>query len=428
MTQPAPVATGRGKPTTAAVMFLVMFLASASMMVWSGLQLYHGEQLPATQTQSGIACDWVVQISAPADADRAWAELAQKTELPADVTPILATLRPVVHGLAQSAINTSQPWMVCAAPDGWVLTVGAGPGEKARTEAAVRSVIGALPGMGTLTPERLAVVEENGVVRVAVSRTTPAQTLLPLARPVLGQKDGDLGTFEPFRAAVERVGAGAMHLFVPAATAQRWAKPWLSDVEALGDIQWFGLGLRLDSDRLRLHGQVGVGQRGAAWLKGLVDVAALDDVGAWIAADADAGAVVRVPPKTRHLWAAHYGPASTWLPQLMAQPGTDAAKTLVWQRKGDAEAGVWTADVPAMPGLHSELVEGKRVVATRPEMLTHVRDVIRAAQPSQEKSGDRDRTRLWTHTQGWFAGPVQVDWVWTDAGLAGEIAWLTQAR
>lgn len=421
-TMPAQPPPGRGKPTTAAALFLLMFLLSATMMVWSGWQLWHGEQLPPALTQTGTRCSWVAQVDTPAEALAAWQALEGKSELPAEVTTVVHVVGPLLRGLVEAGLKSDQPWIVCGAPNGWVITLAAEPGQAAKLAALQSTWVPLLPGAPN--PTQSAVVEEHGVVRLSVALTGTADELLAVARPEIGKTDAHLGTYEPFRAAVERVGGGSVHLFVAGPLLQRWAASTVTDHQARADLQWLGLGLRQDDDRLRLHAQVGVGQRGAAWLKEVADVSALDDVGGWIAADAQAAAVVRLPAKTRARLAGHYGPHAQLWTQALGHAAGGKAQTLVWQQTPEGEAALWTGEVEAPPGVPHALIRGMTLVASTPSMLARTREVLGGQRPSQASGIDRDRSRLWTHTQGWFAGPLQADWVWTDTGLAAEMAWL----
>ena len=178
---------------------------------------------------------------------------------------------------------------------------------------------------------------------------------------------------------------------------------------------------------MRLHVHAGIDQHGAIWLKGTADVAAVDDATGWIAADATAAAIVRLPAALRAKLAGQYGPTSPLLAQSLA--ALNAAPTLVWQRAPDgAESAVWTADVPPPAGLPTALVHGWRVVATTPAMLVQTQAVLGGKLPGQAAVADHDRQRLLTSTQGWFDGPMQVDWVWSDLGVAFEAAWRLASR
>ncbi len=412
---PAP---GRGKPTVAAAIFVVAFVLSASLMLWSGWQLYHGEQLPVAVTATGQACDWVVLIDAPNELAAAWDALATRAPglLPNEVTATLADAAPWVQAISKQGVVNGQPDVICGWGRDAVLTM---PHQQAK---AWSEWLATRQG----DPRVTALAATPGLLRLAVASTShDTGGLLQRAAPATA--NAHLGTDLAYRAAIERTGGGAAHLFLPQATAARLLHAWLGEswlAEGIPTVQWLGLGLRRDTDRLRLHAHLGIDQHGAIWLKGVADVAALDDATGWIAANAQAAAIVRMPAELRHKVAGHYGPPSALLTQALAQTGTNKAQTLVWQRANQGgESVIWTADVPALPDLPSALVHGWRVVATTPAVLAQTQAVLEGAQPDQGKTADRDRQRLLTTTQGWFDGALQVDWVWTDLGVAVEAAW-----
>lgn len=417
---------GRGKPTIAAVIFALAFVVSASMMLWSGWQLYRGERLPVAVTATGQACEWVALIDAPGElaATLDAFETHARALLPSDVTATLALAAPFIHSISAQGLVADQPYAICGWGRDAVLAMPNRPASpNAEREAlAWAARLAALAGDPTTT----AVTVTPELLRLAFAPTShDTAGLLQRAAPV--RADAHVGTDVAYRAAVERTGGGAAHLYLPQGTAARLLHGLVGDswlTEGIPTVTWLGLGLRRDDDQVRLHAHVGIDQHGAIWLKEVADVAALDDATGWIAADATAAAIVRLPPVLRRKVAGEYGPRSPLLAQSMAQTGTEKAQTLVWQRAQDgAESIVWTADVPALPGLPNALVQGRRVVATTPAMLAQTEAVLDGQQPGQDKVADRDRRRLLTNTQGWFEGPLQIDWVWTDMGVAAEAAW-----
>ena len=427
-----PADLGRGKPTVAAAIFIIAFLLSATMMIWSGWQLYHGEKLPAAVAATGQACEWVVLLDTPGELAVALDALATHAgrQLPEGATATLAAARPFFESMRTQGPVTDQPYVLCGFGREAVLTM---PNRLENSRAADEAkqwskLLAKLAG----DPSATALDVTPNLLRLAFAPSSHDTTKL-LQRAAPSGPAAHLGVDVDYRAAVERVGGGAAHFYLPKSPAQRLLQtlssaPWLA--EGIATVQWLGLGLRRDDDRIRVHAHVGMDQHGAIWLKEVADVAALDDATGWIAADATAAAIVRLPANLRAKVAGRYGPRSPLLAQALAQAGADKAQTLVWQRAPDgSESVLWTADVPPLPDLPtvlahtSALTQACRVTATTPAMLARTQAVLEGTQPSQGKVADRDRQRLLTNTQGWFDGPLQIDWVWTDMGLAAEAAW-----
>ncbi len=420
---PAP---GRGKPTVAAAIFALAFLLSASMMLWSGWQLYHGERFATAVKATGQRCDWVLLVDTPAELAPALEALQTQAgaALPAEVTQLLAAATPFTHAVGTQGLAADEPWTVCGWDADTVLTMPNRPQSLAAAQAAQAWSRQLATLAGDATATSLAVTPE--LLRLAVAPVSHAPTAL-LARALPSQPAAHLGVDVAYRAAVERVGGGAAHVFLAQAAARRLLQRWLTapwQADGIATVQWLGIGLRRDDDRLRLHAHVGIDQHGAIWLREVADVAAVDDVTPWIGADATAAAVVRMPAALRRKLAGQYGPNSPLLAQALAHPGADRAPTLVWQRAPDGgESAVWTGDVPPLANLPTVVVHGWRVVATSPAMLVHTQAVLEGKLPGQDKIADRDRQRLLANTQGWFDGGLQVDWVWSDMGVAAEAAW-----
>lgn len=419
----------RGKPTVAAAIFALAAILSASVMVWSGWQLYHGESFAPAVKATGQRCDWVVLLDAPAELGPALDALQTHAAaaLPAEVTRLLAAATPFAQNTRAPGLAVDEPWTLCGWDRDAVLTLPNRPQtpDAAHTAQTWSQQLAALAGDATAT--RLDVTPE--LLRLAFAPASHDPERL-LARALPDQPASHLGVALPYRAALERVGGGTAHLFVARAAAVRLLRgltreAWLD--EGIANVQWLGVGLRRDADRVRLHVHAGIDQHGAIWLKEIADVAAVDDATGWIAADATAAAIVRLPAALRAKLAGQYGPTSPLLAQSLA--ALNAAPTLVWQRAPDgAESAVWTADVPPPAGLPTALVHGWRVVATTPAMLVQTQAVLGGKLPGQAAVADHDRQRLLTSTQGWFDGPMQVDWVWSDLGVAFEAAWRLASR
>ncbi len=449
--------TGRGKPTLVAVILATAFVGSATMMLWSGWQLYRGETMPPALTGTGTACAWVLLVDEPARAAEAWSVL-QTRDLPPETTATLAALTPLWQASAKAGVDRTQAWTLCGLPGGAVLTMPAGPRQAEAAQVLVAQLavaagesVAALPwrhGAGAwqhqtnvdlwqsdASPQNAAAIEKSGtIVRVAWSQAgTDPLDLLKRATPSAGTtaKPGStsLATDQAFRAASERVGAGQVHLFLPAATARQWLgtltsmKWWQNGID---QAQWLGVMLRLDDDRLRVHGHIGGDESGGAWLKEAFDVQTLDDAAGWIAGDARAAAIVRLPAKTRQQLSPWYGPPSQLFAALLTTPVADLPDNeLIWQQFADGkEVAMWRGTTKGPSGWQRAQASGWTLVGSDVAAIARVKAVLAGQAPTVADQADRDRRRLLTHTQGWFRGPLQVDWVWTDTGLAAEAAWL----
>jgi hypothetical protein len=421
-----PVDVGRGKPGVAAAIFIVAFVLSATMMIWSGWQLYHGEKLPLALTETGTQCQWVLLVDDPAKAPAAW-EALRHVDLPAAATPLWQALQPLFVDAGRTHLDAKQAWVLCGQPDGAVLTVANGP----QQPEAARELVHLL-AVEPRQPNALvawqdgAVVEDGKVLRVVFAKSeVDAQALIERAKPHGPPETASLAVDLPFRASTERVGDAPLHLYLPQATARAWLKTllplawWQGGIDV---VQWLGVMVRQDDQKLRVHAHLGGDEQMGAWLKPNFDVSALDDAAPWIAASASAAAIVRMPAATRPQLAGWYGPSTPLFQAVLQTPPADLpAATLIWQQFADhSEAALWRGTAQG-PKAWQHLATGDwTVVGTDDAAIGRVRDALNGA---SSQTDDRDRRRLLDSTQGWFTAHVQVDWVWTDSGLAAEAAW-----
>ena len=428
-TTPAPAA-GRGKTSIAAGIFAVAFILSASLMVWSGWQLYHGEHMPTALMATGTQCDWVLLIDDPQQAPQTWQALHDQTDLPAAATPLWQALQPLMVAAPKTALNRHEAWVLCGLAGGAVLTVTNGPQQPEAAEQLVTLLAAEPTATGALIPwQHGTVVASTQVVRIAFSQAgADSQAMLSRSTPQGGPLAPNLATDLPFRASTERVGDAALHFYLPTASAQRWLKtltPSLWWHRGMEVVQWLGVMVRLGEGHLRVHAHLGGDEQMGAWLKPAFDVPAMEDAAPWLAQTAQAAAIVRIPAKTRPQLAAWYGPDAPLLRQVLAQSAADLpVDTLIWQRFANGEeAAMWQGNASGPKDLRHAQEGAWTLLATSDAALTSARDVLQGKAPSLAKIDDRDRQRLLATTQGWFIGKQQVDWIWTDAGVAAEVAW-----
>ncbi len=424
-----PAATGRGKPSLAAGIFAVAFIFSASLMIWSGWQLYHGESLPVVLTATETQCQWVMLLDEPAMLKSTLAELeGQAADLPTGVTRYLAELRPLCDAAESQRFETTQAWTLCGLPDGAVLTVPNAAGQQEVAQTLARHWAELPESPTPLIAWQHATVHVDGpVVRVvfALPGGNP-EAILARARPQ--SVAANLAADTQFRASTERVGNAPVHLYLPAATAQAWLKtlapsPWWTG--GIDVVQWLGVMARVGEGHLRVHAHLGGDEQMGAWLKPVFDVATLDEVGEAVAQNAKAAAVVRIPAKTRGELANWYGPQAPLFRALLRATPTELPDgTLVWQQFADGgEAALWHGTSQGPSAVQRAQVGEWTIVGTNASAVAAVREVLGRPSTSLAETDDRDRRRLLTSTQGWFRGALQVDWVWTDSGVAGEVAW-----
>jgi hypothetical protein len=269
------------------------------------------------------------------------------------------------------------------------------------------------------------------------------------------------------REAGERVGGGVLHLFAAAAEVQRTAPQWIARGgpqlaewrEGLSHFGWFSAVVRADRGRLAVNLHLSGSQLATSFLKAHFDThAELDgaEVLPAAAAERPQWGVLRSGPRG---WAmlATIDPAAAQMPlhfpgergaafkaweQLLAGPVAwtirDGCLLAIAQLRATAPANL-PADLPAPAA-----VAGCPPTVRRrqgPLLLSGPADRVDAAVrwlqgPASGRlaDADADRKRLLADTQGWrretaggsagyLQGPVQVEWVWVDTGLAAGVSW-----
>lgn len=419
---------GRGKPTVAAGVFLLAFLASATMMVWTGLQLWRGEVLPVTWQATPAGCQWVMSVEQP----RQWRQMARALPdlarvgndfwLPAPQEWKTVTL---LEGL-----DADSPWTVCGLAGGVVVTAvapQAPPPQAAQTFAERTGTAVAFAHSGT-------------VLRAAFPDAGHTGAALLTAAAALSQQ-ANLGADGGFRTAAERVGAGDFVLYWPAPLARERLRAVVTDPfwrDGIDNVTWLALAFGRGAVR-HAHLHVGVAEAGAAWLKAHLDLAEQIDVAPVIDATAVTWTVARLAnPALAHVPLA---PTATTGADLLARvlepPPSAALGTLVIQTLPASAATTWLAWTgPALPppGMQTLRHAGWQVAAAGAGELAIAGALLRGERPSQAQvSHPPDGRRLLTRTQGnWdlshcgdpspAGGGMRLDWTWGDTGLAAELA------
>ncbi len=319
-------AAARG-PGLAAGIGVVMVLLSTSMAVVSGVLLYRGDAGDPVQNTLPSGCAMVAVAERPGVAQRLLASTAAPLPLPEAVTAWLGDLRaaatawslPVAPGAAlPRGLHAESPAGVCLRDGVRLWTLGhQAPGAEALLADLAQGLGGgawqaaqAVGGFvdyslraeseGAGAPARAAALAGPERVQVLVGPPDPSAALAALV-PTLaeGSARNDLGV----RSAFERVGAGALQIFLDAATTKAHAValkglPPLRDFVARHAI-WLGASLRDDLGDGRVHGHLHVGceQVGATALKQALDAGPPLATSAALRGAA-AGATIRLQPET----------------------------------------------------------------------------------------------------------------------------------
>jgi hypothetical protein len=471
-TQPGP---STAKPTVAAGIFAAMFLVSATVMVWSGYVLLHGEDAEAVYKGLPAECAWVVLVDEPAHAAETWDALARSSQLPAGMTQVAADQRNLWRALAETpGLDAGKPWALCGRPGGVVAALvargqgGTAPGQAwlDRLQAHAWPVAAQAPdllsdsaawALGLRTPATdrkpgQALRRDGDLIRVAWTFGPDAEGLL--TRAVEDAKRHPLQKNESVRAAFERVGGGRLHMYltptlVQAAGARLGATTQVR--QGLATASWFAAVLREDRQVVRVHAQLGAGQHGAAWLKERFDTTTLLDAAPLVDAHARLVALLRFAPKILPLQAEIPGVAaldavvqahvahslaslaevSTGQALVQVLPGPEVEHAPPWLVHVQVPAGV---TIP--PGLLDPRVASQRagefLVLARDQALAKAgAELVQGKRKSLRDHGlSEDQKRMLADTQGLllmpgmtlgpWQGPLQVEWLWLDTGLVAE--------
>lgn len=495
-----PLSPGQRKSTLVAVALLIMFMVSATAMVWSGLQLWRGEQLGAAYRLLPSGCDRVVIVDDPIAATTALQLLATRGGLPAMWRDTPTRLHGWLAGAtASKAWDRGATWGICeqqgrgyavlplaqgidlsaaasatsAWLDGWSqATDGAARGLRWSAENGRWA---ARDGDGRLRAAlRLATDGETTAVQLAWQQTatTPAtggdahawlDTLqaLPASRSL--QHD------QAARESAERVGGGALHMYLSAPTMQELARRWIaSGGEALQPwregathFSWLGLVVRADRGKLAVHIHCNGNQAATSFLKAHFDTyAELDGATVLPAAVAERplwgvlrsgprgwGMLAEVDPAAAAL-ALHFpgdrGTALQTWETLLAGPvawiGQDGCLLAIAQLRQPTATALPAGLPPALPirGCPATVRRkvGSLLVSGPAARVEAAASWLQGPQSARLEGTevDADRRRLLADTQGWRAesphaigtplqGPAQFEWVWVDTGLAVGIHW-----
>lgn len=504
---PAPTPT---RSSLAAALFAVMFVVSATIAIFSAWLLLHGEQTDAVLEALPADCMAVILIDEPAAVARAWQTTAGLANLPAMATATAHEQAVLWQSLiAAPGVDLTRPWALCLRPEGVVAAVVAAPGGTQMSGTVAGTLVGDttpgqvwlermalqpvplrtwgldLPwppaGQGMWLPEpirqvqgqpadhvgravrldaadraRAAVQRTGDVLQIAwVAQGGDARALLDRAIADIHKKP--LKENEPFRAAVERVGGGQMHLYLaPALVRQAGERLGVHAeiAEGLATVEWAAFALRQEQQDVRVHAQLGTGQRGAVWLKERLDTQTTLDAKPLVDATAIAVGVVRFQPQNLPMHKGLPGVAAleAWvtghtdvtLPALaelstgqavwQVLPGPEVAGEPPWlvlvplQAENKAAAAVRAGQIVRKAG--QRLVNDHLVLARDDGLAQIGADLATGKRPAMPKLS-MDRKRLLTDTQGLILqngahfgalrGPLQLEWLWLDTGLVAEL-------
>ena len=438
------------KTAVVAGLLLAFALVSGGAMLWSGWLLLRGEQVPYPWTRLPKSCAWVAVADEPGHTAAAWRTVAALPQVPAAWRALATGEATRWDGVvAQPGVDPAPAWGLCARAPQPVLAV-----------APVVAATGALPGaagpLAAFAPYlrwASAPLPWGAADAVAAEHT-------PLPTAASGET---LEQDDRFREAMERTGGGQVHLYLPQHTVTQWAAgvtdPIVRAFLPLGTFA--AVALRVDADHVVVHAHIGTGQRGAVYLKQHLDPTHDLDAATLIDPAAPVRGVARLHPaaldllRTRHpllglldRWMAQHtleklAPYLTgqvaWQ-QFSPTAGTDVALTLSlatnagplpWQ--GTCAVGVQE------PGLACRMGAGYLVVGSSAAAADRADAVAAGRTLSLRTAGGLgpDVERLLTQTQGLhlgpgarvdvpglrdWTGPLQVEAVWVDSGLAAEIA------
>lgn len=458
---------GGGKVGAAAAMGVMALALSIAMAGGSAFLLWRGDIGDDMVNTLPRGCEAVALVPAPAELRRIAAGAGQWRGLPTPLQPLAVGLQDAVTTTLGTepmpGLDEQAGIGVCWTEDGSLTTLGIAPG-------GIDALLGALAariGKGQWRPaqpvggfvEYQLVADDGKILAAALAgerrlqlvrdAADPTPRLAALVRKV--QSDPMRGDVL-VRAAIERIGAGALQLVLGGkrtrATAERIAP--LAPLATFGrdHARFLAVSLRddLDDGRVHAHVHVGVGEDAA----GEVAVATLKralDPGVTRPSSAalkglTAGGVVRLGPAAWTADAAgraaaeHLPGASTVLPLLAPQGGLEALSgcwegTVVWgvaaagQPPGGRFAAFGLRDGKSAP---AGAVADARwwVVSPDGEAVARAALAHLAAHPAADPAAQEDRARILDDTQGFFvqAGADALGWGLGQAALEGELIWL----
>ncbi len=451
------------KTTLAAAIFLVMFVVSATVALWTGYLLLHGEEAEQVFAALPAHCDWVVLADHPDEVAQAWDAVAAARQLPESVTTTAHEQAALWRDLAATpGLDPKQAWALCGRAEGKVAALAATggtatqPGQVWLERLQRHQSPGPQAGAWTEDQGRAVFTDPAGRVLAAVQRdgdlvraawASPGHDANTMLTAVIAEaKRNPLQKNEIVRGAFERVGGGQLHLYV----APEFARTALKDLKLSEELRaglelatWFAVVLRHDEDGVRAHAQVGTGPRGAVWLKERLDPAgpALD-AAPLLPADTQAAVVVRVNPKRLPLTDL---PGVAWLDDMLKQQqgiglealGAVSTGQAIFLQRGETQQ--WSAVLQVRAGQGAtnlgqepKALEGDQILwSSDPAGLQSLRSTIAAKLPALGGL-TRDQKRLLADTQGVFLkkgaslgplrGPLQIEWLWLDTGLVAEVA------
>ncbi len=480
----APVNKGLAtiKSPFAAAVLAVMFLISGSVAIYSGRILLTGEETDAIFNRLPQTCEWLSVADRPAQTGAVWQKALESAGLPDDVTPLLGSLGGrwlAVQQAGQGLFDPAQPWAISAQSQGILLAAPTlGPADvPTLTRLAHALLDGAWPdSQGHLGPSQgldgatcrveadRAQCQVGGQVRIAGQlkdktwlfaipwrKDTSALAFLHHAEAEAQRLP--LQKNKPIREALERVGGGQGHLFVSDVTLRNWVSARTSNDEVLEISRlssWLALAVRQDDTEIAVHAHVGVGQKGAVWLKERLDTQGKWDATPLVLPQASAWLLTRVHPHglVQHPDLPGVNSLATWArtyleldlgPALAATQGHS-----LWQ-SFPAVGGKtpWLLVAPAGAGATATQL-GKTVswlpsdtgplwlAASDAQTLAQAKAAYSGKLAAHESHFSSGQARLLTETQGlWLApgallgpwhGPVQAEWLWLDTGLVAELS------
>lgn len=476
-----PLTKGQRHTSMAAGILLIMFTISGSLALYSAYLLWRGEDAGPILSALPSGCDVVWMVDRPQDAAAALRTLGARSGAAGQVGLWAET----IDRAAQTpGLDPDEAWGFCRRGSQWyaALPVTAQPTAGAAATAAKQAweALRGIPWLGQPAVRwaetdgqwvgrdagggALAAVQVAGAVATISwqeaeftkpwATTTAATPRSPLdAVATLSALRGEIAksplqSDKEVREGLERVGGGQMRWMargvtltqlLSAALESRGQAPWK---EGLTWVGWAALALRVEDGRVRIHAQVGGGQRWAVWLKERFDSPGQLDAALVLPKAYKWAGVLRVQ---RQNWPLLIGldPGAAALSQLFAD--ADGWQPLLagqtaWFGDGPCVTAVALlrpqATIPTtLPAIHAiagcPQAESKRigdkVVVGSAQGVAQVEQLL--ANPGLAgTAADQDQQRIQRDTQGvWVpgafaasdlpAGPLQLEWIWLDTGL-----------
>jgi hypothetical protein len=398
-------------------------------MVWSGWQLWRGEQVPAAWTVLPREADWAIHAGEPATVADALRVVAELPQVPADWRAIVrAEQKRWLARTAATGAGRGQPWTLAAVRGHWWLAVPALQAQQPATGAFP------LPGAHTALD---AFVQP------------PRDATATLAQQHF------------FREGLERAGGGQLQAWIACDPLKAWAQGLTDPVvrEFLVSASWAAAALKVDGTHARLHVHVGTGQRGAVFLKQHLDPVRELDAATVLDSAATARGVARLNPQAWDEMRGRHPLVHLLDLWHKAHPEFDLSDAITgqmaWQSfSGRAdERGTLTVQLlhnhATDPALQRHCQQatppvcrhapGWLVVAPDAESADRALQVATGVRANLRQAGglDGDEERLMTATQGLrllagarvevpglqgWTGPMQVEALWLDTGLIAEVA------